>query len=307
MGAIKTYLLAPNFTYHPNTSICMGDIILDPADPTKPLSSLPLDTTTNDPTNPLYKTESHLDHDATFTRSKATHLQGSVFAKFLQTAHARLGGASGSDALDAYEIDRLETVYFRKQPTDAEGARRVREDPAVRAAVNSGGGVFGGKRAVYMVTGLKIARGFRVVSGRKRGVRGGGEVGVKGMGLGMGMDMMGGGVEVGAEVSAGREEDVQLALRAGQDIVFAYQLHVIAHKGWRRRAVDVGVYKPKAAFLSEDGEGSGVAGAGEEDRVEMMLAGEEGVLAFDDEMPMETSPAVDGDGMCVCIVFTDDV
>jgi hypothetical protein len=39
----------------------------------------------------------------------------------------------------------------------------------------------------------------------------------------------------------------------------------------------------------------------------MMLAGEEGVLAFDDEMPMETSPAVDGDGMCVCIAFTDDV
>jgi hypothetical protein len=304
MAAIKTYLLAPNFTYHPNTSICMGDIILDPADPTKPLSSLPLDTNNNS-NNPLYKTESHLDHDATLTRSTAAHLHGSVFAKFLQTAHARLGGAAGSDALDEYTIDRLETVYFRKQPTDAEGARRVREDAAVRAAVNSGGGVFGGKRAVYMVTGLKIARGFRVVSGRTRGVRAGGEVG----GRGMGMGVAGGGVEVGVEVGGGREEDVQLALRAGQDIVFAYQLHAIAHKGWRRRVVDVDVYKPKAAFLSEEGEGSGRggAGAGEEESVEMMLADEEGVLAFDDEMPMDTSSAVDGDGMCVCIAFTDDV
>lgn len=295
MATTKTYLLAPNFTYHPNTSICIGDIILDPSDPTKPLSSLPLPLENNP--NPLYTTESHLDHDATLTHTRSTSLHGSVFAKFLQTAHARLGGSSGTDVLDAYAIDRLETLYFRKQPTDAEAARRVREDGGVRAAVNNAG-VFGGKRPVYMVTGLKIARGFRVVSGRRRTVRVGGEGEVGGEVVH--------GVGVGVDVGAGREEDVQLAMRSGQDIVFAYQLHVIAHKGWRGRDVDVGVYKPKAAFLSEEEE-EDMGGRGEGDEVEMRAADEEGVLAFDDEMPMEVSSVADGDGMCVCIAFTDDV
>ncbi|KAL1840959.1 hypothetical protein VTJ49DRAFT_7565 [Mycothermus thermophilus] len=40
MSKVKTFLLAPNFTYHPGM-FRLGDIIQDPTDPTLPLSRAP--------------------------------------------------------------------------------------------------------------------------------------------------------------------------------------------------------------------------------------------------------------------------
>ena len=54
----------------------------------------------------------------------------------------------------------------------------------------------------------------------------------------------------------------------GQDVVFAYQLHVVKHKGWRGKYVNISVYKPEAAFLNnnvEVEEGVEVVAADEND------------------------------------------
>lgn len=278
MAPINTYILAPNFTFHPNTSICMGDIIQDPSNPTKPLSSLPESS--------LPPTESHLDYEATIDKTRSQSLQGSVWAKFLSTASAKLGGEASSDVLDKYAIDRLETIYFRKQPTDEEAEDRVK-DSKVRAAVNSG--IFG-KRLLYMITGLKVARGFRLESGAasQKTAEGSVEVPVSSK------------AGFGSSVSSRQKDDLQVSYRSGQDIIFAYQLHVITYQGWRAKRVDIDVYKSKAAFLSE------TDGGEEQDTATICVATGELIRELDDGAPMDVSDATDGDGHCVCVVFADE-
>lgn len=195
--------------------------------------------------------------------------------------------------LESYTIERLETVYFTKQPTDEEAAERVKKEEKVRAVVNSG---VLGKRNVYMITGLKVARGLKVVTGR-----------------GEGWDVSGGfgapvvaaaGVEVGAEggVERRREVEVEYEVGEGQDVVFAYQLHVIKHKGWRGRYVDVGVYKPEAAFLNEDEEGGG----GDGHQVEVVPADEGEVRGFDEEMSVSVFTVKEAEESCVCVSFDQE-
>ncbi|RSL74843.1 hypothetical protein CEP51_011411 [Fusarium floridanum] len=278
MATVKTYILAPNFTYHIGTSICMGDIIQDPNDPTKPLSSPP-DSSTSD-------TESHLDYDATLSKQKTRSLNGSIWAKFLETMDASIGGGVSDDVLDKYTMDRLETIYFKKQPTDEEATERIK-DKKVKAAVNSG---LLGKSPVYMITGLKVARGFRLESGKTSKREGNATFRVP----------VTSEVAIGTDVSLSSTGDTQQSYSSGQDIIFAYQLHVIAHRGWRRRDVDIRVHKPKAAFLNEDKE------VVEEEPAETSHAREEDIRAFDEEMPVDVLTATDGDEPCVCIVFKEE-
>jgi hypothetical protein len=277
MAAIPTYVLSPNFTYHPNTSICMGDIVLDPIDPTKPLSSA-----TNLP--PI---ESHIDYDIQLNKQTSRSFEGTIWAKFLQVADAKLSGGLSSNILAKYTIDRLETVYFRKQPTDEEVAERASE-PRVRAAMDSG--IFG-RRPVYMISGLKIARGFRLNSFDGQlahaEIKGGGQVSAD-------ASIGGGGGYTGSD-------DVQQSYRTGSDIVFAYQLHIIGYKGWRHKTVDVSIYKPKAAFLNEEDEK-----IGEAMDIETGVADQEGLCAFDPEAVVEVLTCTEGGEPYTCIVFEDE-
>ena len=276
MASVKTYILAPNFTYHPDTSICMGDIIQNPCDPTKPLSS---------PALPAPPTESHLDFDADLHKHKNRSLQGSVWAKFLKSASSTLSGEVSGDVLDRYAIDRLETVYFRKQPTDEEATERIKDDK-VKAAVRSG--IFG-KVPVYMITGLKIARGFRLESGTVSESRA-----MTATSAAVSSD-----ASVGADLSARGKDDVQVSYRSYQDIIFAYQLHIITHQGLLRSRVDISLHKPKAAFLSE---GDGPA---EEGLAMVRGVTEDDMIAFDNRVGIEAD-IEDGDERCVCIVFKKD-
>ncbi|KAL4947035.1 hypothetical protein BDW69DRAFT_179162 [Aspergillus filifer] len=277
MATVPTYVLSPNFTYHPNTSICMGDIVLDPTDPTKPLSSA---------TN-LPPTESHIDYDVRLNKQTSRSFEGTIWAKFLQVADAKLSGGISSNVLAKYTIDRLETVYFRKQPTDEEAAERASE-PRVRAAMNSG--LFG-KRPVYMISGLKIARGFRLSSSdghvKHAEVRGEGQVLADG--------------SIGGGLGYTGSDDVRQSYRAGSDIVFAYQLHVIGYKGWRQKTVNVLVHKPKAAFLNEEEEK-----IGEAVDMETSVADQEGLCAFDPEAAVEVLTGTEGGEPYNCIVFEDE-
>ncbi|KAK0646807.1 hypothetical protein B0T16DRAFT_511291 [Cercophora newfieldiana] len=238
---------------------------------------------------PPPNTTTHLDLDTQLSTSTSTTLQGSIFAKFLEVAEARLGGGISRTLLDAYTIDRLETVYFTTHPTDEDAAQRVKE-PKVSAVVNSG--IFG-KKDVYMITGLKVARGLKVETGRAKGWNANAGVGVP--------LAAAAGLEVGLEVERAREKSVESAYSAAQDVVFAYQLHVVKHKGFRGKYVNVGVYKPEGAVLDDDEEG--VAGR---DMVQVAVAGEDEVWGFDEEMPVTVIPAKDGEDDCVCIVFDEE-
>ncbi|KAF9779081.1 hypothetical protein IL306_002661 [Fusarium sp. DS 682] len=278
MSAVKTYLLAPNFSYHVNTSICMGDIIQDPKDPTRPLSSPPESLT--------QETESHVDYDNMLSKSTSHSLHGSIWAKFLETVNANVGGGVSNELIDKYTMDRLETIYYKKQPMDEEAAERIKA-PKVKAAIKSG--LFG-KSPVYMITGLKVARGFRVKSGKASKKEGNAAL----------QAPVTSEVDLGAEVSLSSTNDTEESYRSGQDIIFAYQLHIISHKGWRQKDTDIRVHKSKAAFLNEDDE------VVEEEPVGIHHATEDDVREFDDEMLVDVLPASDGEEPCVCIVFKDE-
>jgi len=102
-------------------------------------------------------------------------------------------------------------------------------------------------------------------------------------------------------VSRGKGVQVRYSADPGQDVVFAYQLHVIAHRGWRKEKVDVSVYKAKAAFLNEDGK----VGGGEEVEV-VAVTGVEDIKAFDDEMSVAVFSVKDGGHECVCLSIEDE-
>lgn len=279
MASVKTYILAPNFQYHPNTSICIGNIIQCPEDPIKPLSKFP-------GPNLAGQIESHFDYDNELSDQNSVSLRGSIWATFLEKANAKLGGGSSDALLSKYTIRRLETVYFKEQPTDEEAAERVK-DKKVKTAIDSG---LVGKNPVFMITGLKIARGFKLRSTFGSKSNGGGK-----METAITDD-----VGIGADGEYSHEKKAEQKLRTEQDIIFAYQLHIIAYKGWLpwSQKVDISVYRSPAAFLNEDSK--------EEEGDNPFQVGVANAFAlqhFDEEEPMEVINATDGDEPCVCIVF----
>lgn len=273
MAALKTYILAPNFTFERDGPIRLGNIIADPFRPTKVLSTLSHE--------PL--TAKHTDFECSFTREKSRSLRGGVWAQFLQTASASVGGGGERATTSEYTMDSLETVRLKQDPSDEEAAARSRE-PKVQAAIKSG---LSGAAPVYIVTGLMIAKAFRfsrsVTSTRSGNV--------------------GAGVPVTAEVGVGMDVDASTSttvgdsMRSGSDIIFAYQLHTIASKGWWHKRVEAEVYAPKSAFLNNDQrvveEEIGVQASTCEELLEVARENEEDSI--------QTLDAKNGDEPCICI------
>ena len=228
--ALKTYLLAPNFTLEPDGPIRIGRIIADPFRPTKSLSIPQTEPTT----------ATHTDFDSSYSRENSHALHGSIWAQFLQTASANVSAGISKDVLTQYTMDSLETIRIKEDPTDKEAAE-LANHPEVQAAINAG---ILGSAPVYMITGIKVAKGFRLTTqvARTREAQVGANAPIT-------ED-----VGVGAEVGISRTVAVEDTLRSGSDIIFAYQLHIIAQKRWWRRKVSVDVYAPSSAFLSDEHE-----------------------------------------------------
>lgn len=245
MSRLKTFILAPNFhlTFDTSSSLYpwLGNIIPDPLNPTRrTLDKLPPDRL---PQN----TVSVQEEDNVYTATKGRTLNASIWANFLQTASAKAGGEVEREETIRYSMKGgIETRYF--EPTDEEVTRRVAESARIRAAMNSG--LFG-RQPVYMITGLKIAKGFEFESDVSSGAAGtaGGSVPVAPEGE----------ASLGAELggSATRKEGASWKMGGGQDIIFAYQVHIIAAKGWRemRKRIEVDVYHSKQAFLGKRDDG----------------------------------------------------
>ncbi|KAF4454856.1 Aldehyde dehydrogenase, conserved site [Fusarium austroafricanum] len=276
---VPTYVLAPNFSYHPNTSICMGDIIRYPEDPTKPLSSIP--------ESMLQAVTSHFDYDNELSNQNASSLRGSIWANFLHQASATLGGGTADELLTKYSIRRLETIYFTKQPTDEEAAERVKENK-VQAAINSG---ILGKKPVFMITGLKVARGFQLSSIINLATTHDTKFNAK-----VTSDFV-----LGADTDCRQENNAEQKYRTEQDFIFAYQLHIITHKGWfwEQQNVDITVHKASAAFLNNDKKEE------EKDSICTNIATESILRAFDKKPKVEAASANDGEQQCVCFVLRE--
>jgi hypothetical protein len=96
---------------------------------------------------------------------------------------------------------------------------------------------------VYMITGIKVAKGFSLTTKTARTCQA--QLGASAM--------ITESVNAGAELGGSRTVATEDISTSGSDIVFAYQLHVIAPKRFWRSLVSIDVYAPRSAFLGEEG------------------------------------------------------
>lgn len=241
MSRIQTYILAPNFTLTASPESprypWLGNIIADPLLPT----SRTLDKLSSGPPDNIVSVQ---EEKNTYTKSNGRSINASIWATFLQAASANLGGATTKDVSIKYSMSAgMETRYF--EPTDDEVTARVERSAKARAAMDSG--LFG-RRPVYMITGLKIAKGFSLESSVDMSVAGdfGGSAPITPAGE----------VSAGAEVGGSLHRQQQMSYKTGKgvDVIFAYQVHVIAKKGWREKSkrLEADVYQSKQAFLGQE-------------------------------------------------------
>jgi hypothetical protein len=135
-------------------------------------------------------------------------------------------------------MDSLETIRIKDDPTDEE-ATELLKVPKIQATVSAG---LYGSAPVYMITGIKIAKGFRLISQTMRTHK---------TQLGASTPITET-IGAGADVQSSRTVAAEDVARSGSDVIFAYQLHVIAQKRWWRKQISVDAYAPRSAFLGED-------------------------------------------------------
>lgn len=229
------------------------------------------------------------EEENTYTTTRGRSLNASIWATFLQSASANVGGEKAKDITEKYSMaSGIETKYF--EPTDDEVTARVQQSAKVSAAMDSG--LFGQKQ-VYMITGLKIAKGFAYESSTSSSIAG--NVG------GSAPLTPGGEVSLGAEAGASSRKEMQTSYKTGPgiDIIFAYQVHEIATKGWREKSkrIEATVHRSKQAFLGQE----------EVDQSSGMQACAASKEMLEDEelerRDLKSVELADGDGHhCTCII-----
>ncbi|KAM0812421.1 hypothetical protein AB5N19_12411 [Seiridium cardinale] len=283
MAAVKTYILAPNFQYKPSGAIQLGNIIADPLRPAKALSVLPAEK------RPPVDSITEYNHE--LSGEKGRLLSAGVWSQFLQTVGGDIRAERDANTLKKYEMEELETRYLRDEPPDDDPDIALRlSEPKVRATIKAG--LFR-NQPVYMITGVKIARGLTVRNERSTRVGGG---------LGSTVPVTES-VSVGGELRGERRDAKVSAFKGGkEDIVFAYQLHVIRLKG-RKKKVVVGAFESEAALLHGEEVPSDLEVEGT--TIGMATADELREIADDENAGIETCEVLDAGGSkCVCIVAT---
>lgn len=215
----KTYFLAPTRDTPPAAAIQLGHLITDPAWPEENIlnpSILPIPSTMG----PYTTTK----HDVSSSTSISHDTSPGIFTEFLQSI-AGLGvdldGHYKREHESALDMAAMETTYF--SPT-VEYVREAVQAEEVRAFLRKKHWLVL-KRPVYMITGLKIARGAKAATKMLR------ETGVHAQ-VSVDLSAVTGGVpiSVGPKLGHDRERGEQMNWNAGDDFIFAYRLRKIVLK-----------------------------------------------------------------------------
>jgi hypothetical protein len=208
----KTYFLCPSFDYPPPPAgpIQLGSILSSPFLLDRALNSK--DTIVPVPPGAIFTT--------TKSEWKSTLSNGNfgsvgLFAKFLQfvvgigaEANVEWEKANLSEA----SVKRLETCYFN--PTEVEGyLESALKTPKVRHFIEKSRV----RKPVYMVTGLKIARGGRINTR---------EAIAQGMTLGLSLDgiALAAPIEVGPQMEIRTKKTESTSWEGSDDFIFGYRL-----------------------------------------------------------------------------------
>ncbi|PYI00641.1 hypothetical protein BO78DRAFT_401936 [Aspergillus sclerotiicarbonarius CBS 121057] len=234
---VYTYVLAPRWDFRPDGPIALGNIIVDPFRPHRVLSK-------PDATIPPPDIETVVETEWELHQERELGVKTSIWTHFLEAMGVDLGLESTKSLSAEYNVESLTTSYFKEEPSPEEIARRT-QDPRVRELMRLDSPF---SKPVYMVTGIKIAKGFRASEGhsRSREANGGASAGTAGTFIGD--------VTVGTDNKIFVKESDKRQGKSENDIVFAYQLMKIVPKGWKHKAFDVQDYYPKAAVMLDKAE-----------------------------------------------------
>ncbi|RAL04500.1 uncharacterized protein BO80DRAFT_421796 [Aspergillus ibericus CBS 121593] len=234
---VYTYVLAPRWDFRPDGPIALGNIIVDPFRPHRVL-------TKPDPAIPPPEIETVVETEWEMHQERELGMKTSIWTHFLEAMGVDLGLESTKSLSAEYNVESLTTSYFKEEPSAEEIARRT-QDPMLREMMRLDSPF---SKPVYMVTGIKIAKGFRASEGhsRSREANGGASAGTAGTVVGD--------VTIGTNNKVFVKESDKRQAKSENDIVFAYQLMKIVPKGWKHKVFDFQDFYPKAAVLLDEAE-----------------------------------------------------
>jgi hypothetical protein len=237
----RTWFLPPDFTFLPDGELSLGTIIPHPGRPTLALASL----------DPTTYPDIALPSVATVVEPNHAHSRGSsrsfgfeLFAKFLDLASASGTADISRDKYKSFDAVDHEVRSFRRALSE-DALQGILALPKVKKYMNSGRF---GKRPVYIISGLRVARdSFSVTNA---------------VGSAASVELAASGaipagpvpLEVGGAVSGSRGKEVTDGYQTAPGVVFAYRLHAIREK--RDGSVESELFSHRTAFFSGEGEDS---------------------------------------------------
>lgn len=224
-----TYLLAPNWSFPEDGDIQLGNIVTDPFYPNYPLHS---DLDHAESLAPVISVENNWQDSVDTFRNAQVNL----WARLFNTAKVDLQGYRREAGSVGLRMAGLDTYALRKGELTAK-IREWAEMPAVRNALQRRN-LLGRRQAVYVVSGIKIAREFRQYNIAAVDKAGTGSVTAGGA--------QGG---VGGSAQVNSQSLHTLSTEAANNIVFAYELVQVRLKG--KETVEVSPYRPSEALLSD--------------------------------------------------------
>jgi hypothetical protein len=236
---MPTWFLPPDFTFAADGPIQLGTVIAHPKKPTLVLTTL----SSPDSGITLPKTSILTETNHAHVKSHAQSNGFSSWMQFFAVASASVKTDIGSSASLRYgAVDHQ--IHSFAEPLTGETALKIAALPVVQQHMASGSW---GKRAVYVVSGVRIAKTSFTVE--------------KGTGANSTVELSGSGppisgpvpLELGVSVAHHQEKTVTDSYETAPGIVFAYRVHVIRYK---RAGVETELFQSKGAFMT----GSGRAG-----------------------------------------------
>ncbi|KAF4447057.1 hypothetical protein F53441_9356 [Fusarium austroafricanum] len=225
-----TYFLAPNWNFPPGGRIAIGNIIRNPLKPH-------LFLTKADPNNPQ-PTTSSLEKNWRLSVHTAAAKSLSIWGVFLDKISLKTTAQQERINNGRFTMDSLETIYLSDDPSPGQVKARC-NDPLVKDFMRLDS-IF--CSPVYMVTGIKVAKGFKLEGEKSSStsleMEGSGEVSQE--------------VSLGAGAKMAKLDKVADEFESAGDIVFAYQLMKIKPKGWtKEKTLETSEYQTRQSFLKD--------------------------------------------------------
>jgi hypothetical protein len=215
MNQPKTYFLAPDFDCPPETAIKLGQIITEPSTPYESLNADDLIPVPSSLTISTSKT------GFTARRSQVRFGKYGIWAQILEGAYGGGVGLNVENSQDGeFSIDEVETTFIK--PAEAatqDYLRKSLESEGVRSYFE--GSRF--RKSVFVIVGLKIAKGAKVNTGSAGSKGGVAKLMVDGTGAGLP-------VKVGPEVEGKVGMDESMEWKDEKSFVFAYRLRKVTCK-----------------------------------------------------------------------------